>query len=218
MPPPPKTSKRARLADPPRDNAAEHLVSSAIGGRLRELRREMRHEARVSPLRPVAQLEPGSYLGRAFEGLAGGGPSDGSGGSPSSSDDGNDTEDSSRSASSDNSYTDPADNGQSSRKNKKRKKKTRRPVLKPEKPEPYDGRPDAQAFHKFLRQMSEYIAGYKVERSMHASTVSNFLTGNAYRFFVTTVSGSARKWNLRELFVELFNYCFPVDYRMSLKA
>ncbi|OSD01084.1 hypothetical protein PYCCODRAFT_1436857 [Trametes coccinea BRFM310] len=47
---------------------------------------------------------------------------------------------------------------------KKQKRHSQRylaPVLKPEKPVPYDGRADAQVFHKFMRQMTEYLAVFR---------------------------------------------------------
>ena len=65
-----------------------------------------------------------------------------------------------------------------------------------------------------MRQMTEYLSAFEVEQGMIASHVSNFLTGDAYNFWVTTVSKAPRKWTLKQLFVELFNYCFPVDYRL----
>jgi len=52
---------------------------------------------------------------------------------------------------------------------------------------------------------------------MHASTISNFLTGKAYTFWVNTVSNNPLEWTLEELFKELFNYCFPVDYRLQMR-
>ncbi|KAI0374722.1 hypothetical protein BV20DRAFT_919229, partial [Pilatotrama ljubarskyi] len=90
--------------------------------------------------------------------------------------------------------------------------------LKPEKPEPYDGRPDAQVFHKFMHQTIEYLSAFDIDKRMLASHVSNYLKGNAYKFWVTTVeSRSPHKWTLRKLFIELFNYCFPVDYRLQMR-
>ncbi|KAI0328362.1 hypothetical protein GY45DRAFT_1355158 [Cubamyces sp. BRFM 1775] len=217
-----RKGKGARAPSPPAlDSPAEHLVASVMGERAPRATPGRPDGKRGSSLRPVAQLEPGSYLGQAFQGLAGGEPS--SGGSSSSSSSSSSSGDERRhgggsdgfsSSSSEPPASAQAGHGQKRRKGKK--KHTKRPVLKPERPEPYDGQPDAQVFHKFMRQMTEYIAGYQLARDMHASTVSNFLTGNAYRFFVTTVSNNPHKWRLRELFIELFNYCFPVDYRLQM--
>ncbi|KAI0761468.1 hypothetical protein BD413DRAFT_666040 [Trametes elegans] len=178
-----RQAKRARIRVG--GSPAEHLVTSVLG--------EEDTQKSIGSHR--------GYLGRAFDGLAGGEPSDSSGSSSSSSD-----------ASDDDADSLPRPGGRSSSSGDSgahKRKHTKKPVLRPEKPEPYDGRADAQVFHKFMRQMTE--------REMHASTVSNFLTARAYRFFVTTVSDDPHRWCLRDLFVALFNYCFPVDYRLQMQ-
>ncbi|KAI1789200.1 hypothetical protein LXA43DRAFT_853186, partial [Ganoderma leucocontextum] len=38
----------------------------------------------------------------------------------------------------------------------------------------------------------------------------------AYTFWVNTVSNNASEWTLEDLFRELFNYCFSVDYRLQM--
>ncbi|KIN99473.1 hypothetical protein M404DRAFT_73492, partial [Pisolithus tinctorius Marx 270] len=36
----------------------------------------------------------------------------------------------------------------------------------------------------------------------------------AHEFYVREVSGDPYKWRLSNFFTELFNYCFPIDFRM----
>ncbi|KIO05447.1 hypothetical protein M404DRAFT_68327, partial [Pisolithus tinctorius Marx 270] len=36
----------------------------------------------------------------------------------------------------------------------------------------------------------------------------------AHEFYVREVSGDPYKWRLSDFFTELFNYCFPIDFRM----
>ncbi|EIW62205.1 uncharacterized protein TRAVEDRAFT_45041 [Trametes versicolor FP-101664 SS1] len=210
-----KSKPRAHVVN---NGLAGRFVDSVVGAAGGRAGSHTDSRARSSSLRPMAQLEPGSYLGQAFNGIAGGdGPSDsGSSSSSSSSESSSDTDESLNGVDPDLQQR-VEDQSRRHRKKKRKTKKYLAPVLKPEKPEPYDGRADAQIFHKFLRQMTEFIAGYRVKRAMHASTVSNYLTGTAYRFFVTTVSSDPRRWGLKELFVELFNYCFPVDYRLQMR-
>ncbi|KIN95152.1 hypothetical protein M404DRAFT_166570, partial [Pisolithus tinctorius Marx 270] len=38
--------------------------------------------------------------------------------------------------------------------------------------------------------------------------------GKAHEFYVHEVSGDPYKWRLSDFFTELFNYCFPIDFRM----
>ncbi|EPS92733.1 hypothetical protein FOMPIDRAFT_65404, partial [Fomitopsis schrenkii] len=90
-------------------------------------------------------------------------------------------------------------------------------MLKPINPEKYDGREDAEAFHKYVRQTTEYLSGYRVHKSMYASTASNFLTGKAYRFFIHKVAGNKpEEWKMNTFFTELFNYCFDQHYRQKM--
>lgn len=32
-----------------------------------------------------------------------------------------------------------------------------------------------------------------------------------------TVSPASRKWTLKKMFIGLFNYCFPTDYRLQMQ-
>ncbi|OCH83770.1 hypothetical protein OBBRIDRAFT_697230, partial [Obba rivulosa] len=90
-------------------------------------------------------------------------------------------------------------------------------VLKPREPDAFNGTADVQAFHKFMQQITDYLDGYDIHPSRQAVTVSNFLTDKAYEFYVVMVSRNPRVWTLRQLFIELFNYCFPVDFRMKMR-
>ncbi|KAI0933173.1 hypothetical protein AcV7_004722 [Taiwanofungus camphoratus] len=160
-----------------------------------------------SALRPVAQIEPGSYLGAAFKLL------DRQSQEPHN-------RDSSSSSSDSSAESDSSDDGKRRSKAHRRKTQTSRrkvPLLKPREPTPYDGSVDVQVFHKFMREMAEYLDGYRVKASRQATTVSHFLTGTAYEFFVTSVSAEPAAWDLQKLFIELFNYCFPVDFRMKMR-
>ncbi|OCH83888.1 hypothetical protein OBBRIDRAFT_742530, partial [Obba rivulosa] len=90
-------------------------------------------------------------------------------------------------------------------------------VLKPREPNPCDGKADIQAFYKFMRQAKEYLSGHQLDKARYVSTLSNFLTGKAYRFFSISVSGNPEVWTLKHFFVELFNYCFPADFRQHMQ-
>ena len=87
------------------------------------------------------------------------------------------------------------------------------PRLKPEKPEKYDGTPDAEKFHRFARQAQDFLKGYRVSRKEVASRLSNYLEGKAYSFYANTVSDEPEKWSLRDLLVGIFDYCFPLSFR-----
>ncbi|KAL6309479.1 hypothetical protein BKA93DRAFT_697867, partial [Sparassis latifolia] len=90
-------------------------------------------------------------------------------------------------------------------------------VLKPKEPTAYDGSADIQTFYKFMREMTEYLDGYDLAPAQHATNVAHFLTKAAYKFYVTTVSKKPKEWPARKIFVGLFNYCFPVDFRVQMR-
>jgi hypothetical protein len=100
----------------------------------------------------------------------------------------------------------------------KRKAKARqRSILKPIAPESYDGTADQRKFHKFVVQAMRYVKDGHVPRKDRVMRFMNFLTDKAYEFFLSRVSYEADNWTLTTFFQELFNYCFPIDYRSLLR-
>lgn len=210
-------------------------------------------------LRPINQVDPKSYLGRAFKALdsydelsessshensndSTSSLSDNSSteGDDGPSENGNNSEDSNDSSSKDSSsdspsesspsssdnefsYTDNTDSDstdihnpqhrQNNHKKKERKSKSKKSLLKPIPPEKYDGTANVQEFHKFMRQAKEYITDGRVPKHRQVSLLSNFLIGRAYTFYTREVVLRPEKWNLSTFFSDLFNYCFPVNFR-----
>ncbi|KIN96089.1 hypothetical protein M404DRAFT_164089, partial [Pisolithus tinctorius Marx 270] len=39
--------------------------------------------------------------------------------------------------------------------------------------------------------------------------------GKVYKFYVHEVSGDPYKWRLSDFFMELFNYCFPINFHLQ---
>lgn len=63
--------------------------------------------------------------------------------------------------------------------------------------------------------MKDFATVYDLNPPILASAVSNFLNGKAYEYFATTISEDPSKWGLGRIFRGLFNYCFPIDFRLS---
>jgi Retrotransposon gag protein len=101
-------------------------------------------------------------------------------------------------------------------KSSRRDKKRGRMTLKPIPPTKYDGSVDSKAFHRFITEGTAYVKDGRVPSERQAFFLSHFLTGRAHEFYVREVSGDPYRWRLPEFFRELFNYCFPVDYRIKL--
>jgi len=80
-------------------------------------------------------------------------------------------------------------------------------------PDKYSGAADLQAFHHFLTQGTAYVKYGYVEKPRQIAVLSDFLTGRAYTFYTREVSMHPKGWTLDKFFTQLFNYCFPVDFR-----
>ena len=85
------------------------------------------------------------------------------------------------------------------------------------KPNEYDGTPDARAYHRFIKESSAYIEDSGISRKRQCFALSYFLTDKAYDFYQQKVSMTEEKWTLEEFYTELFNFCFPINYRMQMR-
>ena len=90
-------------------------------------------------------------------------------------------------------------------------------MIKPIAPKEYDGNADARAYHRFVRESEAYIRDGRVKGRRRIFILSYYLTGKAYDFYTQKVSNDEENWTLTQFYDELFNYCFPVDYRMQLR-
>lgn len=238
----PKSPKRhhqkTRASDDPKDAtvpAGQIAPNSYLGFAMGSAGTSYQRRGRSKTTRP---LQPDFPIGQ-------GGGGDGSGSSSSSSSSGSSSSKSSRSrsqsisstsssrthgsSSSSSSDSDTSSSSTSSpsstdRKRRRRhkykaKRKSKKPALKPAAPTVYDGRSDPEVFHRFVRQMTEMINGYDISRNMIPSTIANYLSGRAYDFYANTVAENPRKWSKpRDFFIGLFNYCFPMDFRLQIRA
>ncbi|THU82458.1 hypothetical protein K435DRAFT_608516, partial [Dendrothele bispora CBS 962.96] len=89
--------------------------------------------------------------------------------------------------------------------------------LKPVPPTEYDGTPDARVLHRFCQECRDYLEAGKVKPHRQVFTISRFLKGTAWEFYLNTVAGNVYSWNLETFWVELLNYCFPTNYIGKLR-
>ena len=90
-------------------------------------------------------------------------------------------------------------------------------MIKPIAPKEYDGSADSQAYHRFVRESEAYLRDGKVKGQRKIFLLSYYLTNKAYDFYTQKVANDESNWTLGQFYDELFNYCFPVDYRMQLR-
>ncbi|TFK48034.1 hypothetical protein OE88DRAFT_596016 [Heliocybe sulcata] len=180
---------------------------------------------RNTNMQPVSQLDKKSYLGRAFEKVGKHNrpdSSDDSGGASSpSSPSSSSSSDSDGSSDSSSSSEDSSPHRKASKKHKSSKKKSKskkgKSLLKPIAPNPYDGTADTRQFLKFMTESIAYVKDGRVRRRRRIPYIAHYLEGKAHDFYTRTVSVNAGHWKIDKFFRELFNYCFPIDYRCKLR-
>ena len=203
-------------------------------------KKSKKHHGRPVESQPAAQIAPKSYLGAALKNAGrerkprhqsrGNSPSSSGSDSGSTS---SSPSDSSSSSSSDDTTSSSSDTESSKsyrghrskrrRDNRHGRNKRRRrssssvAKIKPIPPKEYDGATDVRAYHRFVRESDAYLRDGKVKGRRKVFLLSYYLTGKAYDFYTQKVAIEEEKWTVPQFYEELFNYCFPVDYRMQLR-
>ena len=88
--------------------------------------------------------------------------------------------------------------------------------IKPIPPKEYNGAADVRAYHWFVRESDAYLWDGKVRGQQKVFLLSYYLTDKAYNFYTQKVTIDKDHWTVSQFYKELFNYCFPIDYRMQL--
>ena len=202
---------------------------------------------RPPEIRPAAQIAPRSYLGAALKTVGRhqgirfpSKPSPSSSSSSSSSSSDSSYESSSESSTdyseddswsgeeSSGSYESKRSKGRDKRRkdnrhgrNHHKKRRSRSSVgkssIKPIPPKEYDGAADVRAYHRFVRESDAYLRDGRVRGPRKVFLLSYYLTGKAYDFYTQKVSINEERWTVPQFYEELFNFCFPVDYRLQLR-
>ena len=192
---------------------------------------------RPAETQPAAQIAPKSYLGSALRNVgqhSGPRRTSGSPSNSSPSDSSSSSTESSLSSSEDDTSESSDEESDESRHGRRRGKKRRhnrhgrnkrrrrssssvRTSIKPIPPKEYDGAADVRAYHRFVRESDAYLRDGKVKSHRKVFLLSYYLTDKAYDFYTQKVAINEEQWTVPEFYTELFNFCFPVDYRMQLR-
>ncbi|KAG2335788.1 hypothetical protein BDR05DRAFT_897749, partial [Suillus weaverae] len=68
-------------------------------------------------------------------------------------------------------------------------------------------------FHRFITEGMAYVKDGQVETRKKVFVLSHFLKGKAHEFYIREILGDPYRWRFREFFTEMFNYCFPINFR-----
>ncbi|EMD35121.1 hypothetical protein CERSUDRAFT_97042 [Gelatoporia subvermispora B] len=171
---------------------------------------------RFSSLQPITQVEPEGFLGKAFSDLKGRRARRSRRSMSPAPGDSCLSDESEAPSSHGYSLEFDVGGGGSTRRSKTRAE-DKHPRLKPHEPETYSGQADIEKFYKFMEQSKEYLAGYRLSKKRYAFSLSHFTSGKAYSFYTLVVLGNPSEWSLHELFIGLFNYCFPADFHDRMR-
>ncbi|KAG2136995.1 hypothetical protein DEU56DRAFT_912766 [Suillus clintonianus] len=213
-----KKSKKVRVST----NQVKEMVENIVN------RPTRKRDNRATPpaVDAAAQIARKSYLGRAFDKIKEGrrrhtlredDSSENASLSSSSSDESSSSSDSSSESSTSSDSSSYVRKAKSKKHSKKKKGKTTRKgrnTLKLVPPTEYDGTADSRVFHRFMTEGKAYLEDSNVSRSKQVRVLARYLKGKAHEFYTRQVSDKPEEWRLSEFLTELFNYCFPLDYRL----
>ncbi|KAJ7654896.1 hypothetical protein B0H17DRAFT_1214189 [Mycena rosella] len=200
-----------RKSEAPTEDKSKHKVPRAEA-------RDTAAPRESTPGRAAAE----SFFRRALWGA----PSDSRKGKSPRSDAAGDPDDSSSSSSSDSSsdssdddHTGASRRASSPRLSSKRKRghgRKQRMLLKPIPPSRYNGEPDSNTIERFAREAKTYVEMGRVETANQVYFIAYYLDGKALDFHNQIfLRDRSAPWTLKRFLIELFEFCFPVDFRNS---
>ena len=60
-----------------------------------------------------------------------------------------------------------------------------------------------------------YLKEGKVKCKTQVLTLAAYLTGKAYKFYMSEVAFEFKHWDLEQFFKGLFNHCFPAGFHLK---
>ncbi|EJD33464.1 hypothetical protein AURDEDRAFT_177451 [Auricularia subglabra TFB-10046 SS5] len=84
-------------------------------------------------------------------------------------------------------------------------------------PRVYDGRADVDVFDHWCHEVDLWKRMNGVRTKWAISLMSGFLGDKALRWFMNNVVLSKETWTMRKFYDELFDHCFPSDFKLMLR-
>ncbi|TFK45295.1 hypothetical protein OE88DRAFT_1609343, partial [Heliocybe sulcata] len=81
----------------------------------------------------------------------------------------------------------------------------------------YDGAADMHLFGRFMEESMAYIRDGNLPRERRWQYVSHYMKGKAFDYYTRSVAPRAPSYGVNEFFTGLFDHCFPINYRQSLR-
>ncbi|EJD33521.1 hypothetical protein AURDEDRAFT_177391 [Auricularia subglabra TFB-10046 SS5] len=84
-------------------------------------------------------------------------------------------------------------------------------------PRVYDGRADVDVFDHWCYEVDLWKTMNGVRTKWVIALLSGFLSDKALRWFMNNIVMSKEKWTMRKIYDELFDHCFPSDFKLMLR-
>jgi len=96
---------------------------------------------------------------------------------------------------------------------------TRKRVQKLKLPEPfvYDGSPDYDQFEQWCYEVDNWMDLSGVDEYYALKYLATYLSGKAATFYMTHVATSVSQYTVERLYRDLFEYCFPINFKRKLR-
>ncbi|KIY52545.1 hypothetical protein FISHEDRAFT_24934, partial [Fistulina hepatica ATCC 64428] len=82
----------------------------------------------------------------------------------------------------------------------------------------YDGTDDDELFWRYVIQTNQYLEDGDVPAHRQVDIAARHTSGRALRFYTQNVLLGRGQWTLDRWYEELFDYCFPVNYRETCRT
>ncbi|KZV94417.1 hypothetical protein EXIGLDRAFT_708831 [Exidia glandulosa HHB12029] len=121
--------------------------------------------------------------------------------------------------SSDNSSDSDSDVSDDARRRRRELKERRRLAsqMKMKQPRVYDGRADLDLFDQWCYEVDTWKRLNGIKTKWIIPLLSSFLSDKASRWYMHNVVLSEENWTMRRFYDELFDHCFPSDFKLLLR-
>jgi hypothetical protein len=103
------------------------------------------------------------------------------------------------------------------RHSKRKSKKSRKERVKPIELCTYNGSANTTEFSRFAQEVLDFIKTGRVHKRHQIFMMLCYLTGKAYKLYEQKYAMNPSKHNICTFFRDLFNHCFPPDFRSTLR-
>ncbi|KAF8574580.1 hypothetical protein K439DRAFT_1372047, partial [Ramaria rubella] len=85
--------------------------------------------------------------------------------------------------------------------------------VKAEPPFVYYREPKFDVFQKWMYECVDYLEFSHIRSTEQVKRLKKHVKEHAYTFFKLEIMTAGQQWELKKFFEELFNYCFPPNFR-----